>query len=446
MSTTEEPAKVIADKPAAVEQPAAQSPNKPKENDKPASNRSRRDNRRGRGGMRGRGGRPPFMRFSPQKMVVSHNTFDSIMSEPFFPKAVDAADDSIFNQAIVKRNLELTPNTQEQAAVLNLVTKITAVIDNLIVDPDGFELGIEEVRAVGSHKKGTMLAGHPIADLAVILKKLPAATDIQDLASKIQTALVTPESKDDFPTKANEGGFNISSAEGALVRVLITSLPKNLREAEAAKHVDVKLLEGALATIRHARWFEENAFHTSVRVIVRIFKDMRRRFVGLQGLTPWLIDLLAHRAAVTKNSREPLPINAAFRRALQLLASGIFLPGSIGIIDPCESGNVRAHSVLSLEEQDSIASCSQTLLRCLSHGAYNEILGLSLEGIPPVALDTEITSWGGVIVTPGSKAYIREEQEKMAAEEAAAAAAAEGPAQGGEEGEKKAEEKMETAS
>ena len=96
----------------------------------------------------------------------------------------------------------------------------------------------------------------------------------------------------EFPTQANEGGFNTTSNEGALVRVLVTTLPKNLFEVDAEKHVDVKLLEGALATIRHARWFEENASHTTVRVLVRILKDLKKRFAGLAGLTPWLIDLL----------------------------------------------------------------------------------------------------------------------------------------------------------
>ena len=143
-----------------------------------------------------------------------------------------------------------------------------------------------------------MLAGHPVADLVIILRDIPSAEDIEQIALKVKEKLKEQDKLDEFPTQANEGGFNISSNEGALVRCLVTTLPKNLLRTDPSKHVDVKLLEGALATIRHARWFEENAFHMTVRVLIRILKDMKKRFPGLQGMTPWLIDLLSHRSAM----------------------------------------------------------------------------------------------------------------------------------------------------
>ena len=55
---------------------------------------------------------------------------------------------------------------------------------------------------------------------------------------------------------------------------------------------------------------------------------------------------------ITKNyAYEILFVN--FRRFLQLLSAGFFLPGSAGIVDPCEIG-VRVHTAMSLEEQDQV--------------------------------------------------------------------------------------------
>eukprot|EP00112_Aurelia_sp_Birch-Aquarium-sp1_P014289 Seg3078.1 transcript_id=Seg3078.1/GoldUCD/mRNA.D3Y31 product="Interleukin enhancer-binding factor 2-like" protein_id=Seg3078.1/GoldUCD/D3Y31 len=404
----------------------------------------------GHGGYRGgpHGPPPPIMGLPPsrhqqphhQKFAVTHQTFDYMHAEGFFPRVTPEGDDSALTQALLKRNQVLAPSAAEQAAVQNLHGKLEIIIENLILSSDGLNVALEEMRTVGSFKKGTMLTGHPVADVVIILKAIPTAEDIEQLALKVKEKLDALEKGEEYPVQANEGGFNVSSSEGALIRCLVTTQPKNLLRTED-KHVDVKLLEGALATIRHARWFEENAFHTTVRVLVRILKDMRRRFDGLQGLTPWLIDLLSHRASMSTNSREPLPINAAFRRVLQLLSSGLFLPGSVGIIDPCETGQVRAHSVLPLEEQDGVCLTAQTLLRCLSHGAFNEVLGLSVPGATPVSLDSDITSWGGTIVTPGMLAYSKEEHKKqdMAAEELE-----EGQKEATEEGGEEAEEKMES--
>jgi len=356
--------------------------------------------------------RPPF---------IPHVPFDMVLAEPAFPPVRPATGpvDEAFQAALLKRNQDLTPSDQEQAAITNLVSKIQAVLDSLIVSPGSFDAcQIEEVRQVGSFKKGTMITGNNVADLVVVLKTLPTKEAVEALGNKVWETLKMKEPREVLTMIPNEKGFELSNTE-ASSRIMVTTIPPNMKKLDATLHLDSKLLHAAHSAVRHSRWFEENSQQPTIRTMIRLLHDLRRRFQGFSPLTPWMLDLLAHYAILNNPTRSALPLTSAYRRILQLLSAGFFLPGSAGIADPCEGGSVRVHTVMTLEEQDQVCLTAQTLLRVLSHGGFKQILGI--EGNSSIATDMSV--WDGVVVSPLERAYERPtdrndgEEEDMEGEE-----------------------------
>lgn len=126
----------------------------------------------------------------------------------------------------------------------------------------------------------------------------------------MKTEVVTKA--DVLKTELHDKGFDISNRH-ACVKVLITTLPQNIRKLEADTHLNSKIMQSHLAAIRHSRWFEENAHHSSIKVLIRLLRDLCKRFEAFQPLSPWILDLLAHFAIMNNPSRQALPINLAFR-------------------------------------------------------------------------------------------------------------------------------------
>ncbi|KAI9554607.1 hypothetical protein GHT06_019880 [Daphnia sinensis] len=385
---------------------------------------------RGRGRMRmlRRGGAPMMMGgrpmhhmsgFKPRPHIL-RMPFDMFVSESFYPRLKPQPDDKDLTQALLKRHAELVPPTHEQTSIQSLLLKVQGILEGLTVAPGSFEAcQLEEVRIVGSFKKGTMVCGHNVADLVVILKTLPTHEAIRALGAKILEEVQKQQAQLKHELEITDRGFNILSVTPpentkATVRVLITTIGRNFRLISSSMHLDMKYLQSHLAAVRHSRWFEENVNHTSVKVLIRLLRDMRTRIKGLEPLSPWMIDLLAHFSVLNTPNRQALSVNLAFRRVIQLLSAGFFLPGSCGILDPCEVGAIRVHMVMTMEQEDLLCRTAQNLLRILSHGGYNAILGLDQKTDDPTA---ELSVWNGIVVTPQDNVYDSTLYERKTGEE-----------------------------
>lgn len=326
--------------------------------------------------------------------------FDPFLCEQFFPKTTVETEESSFTQILLNRHQEICPTTAEQTAISSLVTKIRLVLDKIVVAPDSFTaVSIEEVREVGSFKKGTMLTQHNIADIAVILKTLPTVESVNALGQKIVKDLRESERAETFGFVGRDYGCEIAGTQ-AVVRLLVTILPQSAKLLEPDLHLPEKIMQANMATIRHARWFEEHATHSSIKHLIRLIKYIKTRYDGFKTLNIWCIEILAHYCVMNTPTRTPLALSLAFRRFFQMLSTGIYLPNSPGLLDPCDPPN-RVHFSLEAEDMDMICSAAQTLTRIILHGGTEQLL--SCENGASIAND--VTIWGNVVVTPLEKAY-----------------------------------------
>lgn len=126
-----------------------------------------------------------------------------------------------------------------------------------------------------------MIVGHNVADLVVILKTLPVKDAIQTLGSKMIEELNKLDSSLSISFETHASGFDIiNTANSTTVRVLIATIMPNMRKLDATIHLPVKTVQKHLSAIRHARWFEESANLTTVKVLIRVLRDVCSRFEG----------------------------------------------------------------------------------------------------------------------------------------------------------------------
>ncbi|KAM4696667.1 spermatid perinuclear RNA-binding protein [Rhinophrynus dorsalis] len=129
----------------------------------------------------------------------------------------------------------------------------------------------------------------------------------------------------------------------------------------------------ALASLRHAKWFQARANGLKSCVIVlRILRDLCNRVPTWAQLKGWPLELICEKAIGTCN--RPLGAGEALRRVMECLASGILLPGGPGLHDPCEREPTDALAYMTVKEREEITHSAQHALRLMAFGQIYKVL------------------------------------------------------------------------
>ncbi|XP_066564136.1 interleukin enhancer-binding factor 3 homolog isoform X4 [Amia ocellicauda] len=228
------------------------------------------------------------------------------------------------------------------------------------------------VMRVGLVAKGLLLKGDLDLELVLLCKDKPTISLLKKVADNlaVQFAAITEE-KYDIIQCIREATIVIKSTKEPVLTLTIHLTSPVVRE-EVEKQAAGETLSvndppdvldrhkclTALASLRHAKWFQARANGLkSCVIVIRILRDLCCRVPTWAPLRGWPLELLCEKAIGTGN--RPMGAGEALRRVLECLASGILMPDGPGISDPCEKETTDAISHLDRQQREDITQSAQ---------------------------------------------------------------------------------------
>uniref|UniRef100_A0A8C5JQN1 Interleukin enhancer binding factor 3 n=1 Tax=Junco hyemalis TaxID=40217 RepID=A0A8C5JQN1_JUNHY len=245
------------------------------------------------------------------------------------------------------------------------------------------------VMRVGLVAKGLLLKGDLDLELVLLCKDKPTAKLLEKVADNlgVQLAAIT-EDKYEIIQSVGDAAIVIKNTKEPPLSLTIHLTSPVVREelekqlagetlsvTDSPDVLDRQKCLAALASLRHAKWFQARANGLkSCVIVIRVLRDLCTRVPTWAPLRGWPLELLCEKSIGTAN--RPMGAGEALRRVLECLASGIVMPDGSGIYDPCEKEATDAIGHLDRQQREDITQSAQHALRLAAFGQLHKVLGM----------------------------------------------------------------------
>lgn len=196
------------------------------------------------------------------------------------------------------------------------------------------------VMRVGLVAKGLLLKGDLDLELVLLCKDKPTTDLLEKVADNlgVQLAAIT-EDKYEIIQSVGDAAIVIKNTKEPPLTLTIHLTSPVVREEmekqlagetlsvnDSPDVLDRQKCLAALASLRHAKWFQARANGLkSCVIVIRVLRDLCTRVPTWAPLRGWPLELLCEKSIGTAN--RPMGAGEALRRVLECLASGIVMPG-----------------------------------------------------------------------------------------------------------------------